>query len=92
MAFAPAVAVAHQIAGNGIEPGGEFLTGIELRAVLIDASEGFLGQVRRVLLVLQGANQIVKEPLRMALHQMVQGLLLAGGQSRHFLAVMQVGG
>jgi hypothetical protein len=60
--------------------------------MLIDAGKGFLGQVGGVLFILQGANEVIEKFRRVAFHQDIQGRVMAGGQTRHFLNILLVAG
>ena len=78
-----AVAVLHQIRLNRIVPRRESLTRIEPGAILKHPYESFLRRISGVLLVLQGADEVVEQFSGMALHEVVQRCVMAGGEADH---------
>ena len=57
----------------------------------MDPDESFLGEIGGVVIVLQAANQIVKEPGRVALHELVNGRIMTGDKAKHIRPVAILG-
>lgn len=83
VAGAVAEAIFDEVCGDGEEPGGEAMAGIEMGAILIDADEGLLGEIGGVLGILEGAEQVMEEPGSVALHQAVQSWVMTLSQPAH---------
>ena len=58
--------------------------------MLKDPDERLLGQVGRIRFVLQRPEQIMEELLGMALHEIIQGGVMAGRQPCHGLRILVV--
>src|SRR5213075_91633 len=85
-------AVAAQVRSNRVQPSGEFPSGIEARAVLINAYETFLRDILGVLLVPELAHQIMKKFFGVALYQGVEGGVAALAKACHVRPVEIVRG
>src|SRR3989442_578244 len=83
MASSMAVAVFHKIRCDSVKPRQESLIGIELRAVLINADEGFLRRIGSVFFVLQTADKVMKQLPGVALHEFVECRAVTGGKTGH---------
>ena len=88
VALLPTEAVAQEVRRNGVQPGGKPLLGVEACAVVVNADKGFLGEVGGVGFVVELAHQVVEQALAVALHEGVQGSVMARGQARHVLPIL----
>ena len=90
MSFVPAEAIAQQVGCDGVEPGGKSLAGIEAGAVVVNAHKGFLREVGGVGFVVELPQEVMEESLAVAVHEGVQGDIVARVQAGHVLPILQV--
>ena len=81
------IAVLHEIGCDRVKPRRKILPAVKLRAMLIHTHECLLCHVSGVVLVLQGANKIVKQALAVPPHQFVQRHVIASIQAGHVRAI-----
>lgn len=92
MARTPFDSIARQVRGNRIEPGREFLPGIEFRAMLVNANERLLSDVGSIILILELPDEVMKQPLAVPFHQAIQGGVMSLDEPLHFRSVLLLGG
>src|SRR6185369_7752592 len=68
----------------------KLLAGVESGATLINLHKCFLGQIRRVLLILQTADEIVEKLFSMTLHQIIHGRVVARDEAGHVLRILLI--
>ncbi len=87
---APAEMVSSQIRGDGVKPGGKFFVRPKAGACAENADKSFLCQIVRVVFVAEHPAEKMKDRRRVAIHQIIERRVMAGGQPLHVRAVAGV--